>query len=98
MHWSRRQFLIALSALAAGCQPAYRKTAPTAYAPGSGFSPTPTSSLIPTSATASTQPLPKEVPVTDINRLYVHSYPNTPKIENWALHIDGLVTTPLSLK
>lgn len=97
MRWSRRQFLIALGALAAGCQPAYRSAAPTVYAPGSTLSPTGTSPAVATPASQPTLALPKEIPITNIDKLYVKTFRLTPKADNWSLKIDGLVKTALSL-
>src|SRR5689334_23783209 len=97
MRWSRRQFLIALGALAAGCQPDYRASAPTVYAPGSTLVPTRSSIPTQTPAAQPTHALPNQVPLTDINRLYEKSFRLVPKNDQWSLRIDGLVKTPLSL-
>jgi DMSO/TMAO reductase YedYZ molybdopterin-dependent catalytic subunit len=97
MHWSRRQFLIALGTLAAGCQPTYRSGAPTVYAPGSTLAPTRTAPAVARTVKQSTQALPKTIPITDINRLYEKTFRLVPKIDQWSLRIDGLVKTTLSL-
>ncbi|MBX3085719.1 MAG: molybdopterin-dependent oxidoreductase [Anaerolineae bacterium] len=98
----RRQFLrlssLALAGLAAGCRP--DRVAPTVYVPGSTRpppSPTPTNVPQPTATLA---PPLTSVPITPIKDLYVTSYRLTPKPEEltrWALKIDGLVETPLTL-
>jgi DMSO/TMAO reductase YedYZ molybdopterin-dependent catalytic subunit len=97
---SRRKFIIALGLLVAGCRPAYRDNAPTAYAPGSATS-TPVPSPAPaTPQTTAPKPIPASVPVTDISKLYEKSFRLVPKadqLSDFTLTIDGLVESPLTL-
>ena len=44
-----------------------------------------------------TKSIPTIVPVTQVERLYIHSYRVTPDVSTWSLHIDGLVDHPLVL-
>src|SRR5579859_2583391 len=97
--FSRRHFLIALNALLAGCRPS-GPDVPTAYVPGSSrASPlvTPTSTTFAHPSAQPTAVLPTSVPITETERLYLHSYRPTPDVSKWSLTIDGLVDHPLTL-
>jgi DMSO/TMAO reductase YedYZ molybdopterin-dependent catalytic subunit len=96
---ARRQFLIVLGALLTGCRP-QGLALPTAYVPGSSrISPTitPISMAFARPSPQPTAEIPKNVPITEIERLYLHSYRPTPDVSQWSLRIDGLVDHPLVL-
>jgi DMSO/TMAO reductase YedYZ molybdopterin-dependent catalytic subunit len=96
MSWSRRRFLIA-ALLAAACRP--ERAAPTVYQRGMARLPTDTpAQAVPIAATV--PPVPQQIPITPLSRLYEKSFRGTPTLsdpERWTLQIDGLVATPLQL-
>lgn len=103
---SRRGFLIAItgSALAAACRPA-DMIVPTVYAPGSAqatHTPAATLPALPEATAAPFSILTYDRPIlTDVAKLYItqYDYNNTPRVdgETWALSVDGLVDSPLTL-
>jgi DMSO/TMAO reductase YedYZ molybdopterin-dependent catalytic subunit len=96
MSWSRRRFLL-IALLAAACRP--ERAVPTLYQRGMSALPTATSAhSAPYAATV--PPLPQRIPLTPLNRLYEKSFRGTPNVSDlndWTLHIDGLVATPLQI-
>ncbi len=94
--WSRRRFLMA-ALLAAACRP--ERSAPTLYQRGMAQLPTATPNLAAALA-ATPPPLPAQVPITPLNRLYEKSFRGTPDLSNaaeWSLTLDGLVGNPLQI-
>lgn len=94
--WTRRQLLIAISALVAGCRPSGLNV-PTVYAPGSRQMASATSALVVRPSRQPTQLIPPDIPITEAKRLYIHSYRLNPDVSNWLLRIDGLVEHPMTL-
>jgi DMSO/TMAO reductase YedYZ molybdopterin-dependent catalytic subunit len=94
--WSRRRFLMT-ALLAAACRP--ERSAPTLYQRGMAQLPTETPNLAAALA-ATLPPLPIQVPITPLNRLYEKSFRGTPDLSNaaeWSLTLDGLVNNPLQI-